>query len=197
MARQKDWISVLEAAGAILNGHFLLSSGRHSERYIQCAKALETPKTASLLGQALAEALDVSPDRIVAPPLGGLMIGYEVARHLDVPFAFPERGENGAFSFRRGFSLRAGERIGIIEDVITTGRTTRELLELVCQLDAQSVAIGAIVDRSESHQVDGVTIRSLMTLEIPTFLPEACPSCQRGLPLRQPGSRPKTDKDAI
>ncbi|MFC2079048.1 orotate phosphoribosyltransferase [Candidatus Bipolaricaulota bacterium] len=196
MAKQDPWMDLLEAKGAILTGHFLLSSGRHSERYVQCAKALEHPKTASLLGQALAESFDMPIERVIAPPLGGLLIGYEVARHLDVPFSFPERGEDGALSFRRGFSLGAGERIAVIEDVITTGRTPRELLQLARQMEAQPIALGAIVDRSEAHHVGDLPICSLLRLEIPTFEAEACPLCQRGIPLRQPGSRDMNAQEA-
>jgi orotate phosphoribosyltransferase len=131
---------------------------------------------------------------VVAPPLGGLLIGYEVARHLNVPFAFPERGPDGPFVLRRGFSLRPSERICVVEDVITTGRTTLELLEIIRRLGAQPVAVGAMVDRSDTHLVDGLPIHSLLRLEIPTFAPETCPLCQRDIPLRQPGSRDMKDR---
>lgn len=189
MGDRERWISLLESARAVQNGHFLLSSGRHSERYIQCALALEHPDNATLLGQGIADSMQTSVDRVLAPPLGGLIIGYEVARHLNVPFAFPERDSAGKLVLRRGFELHPNERICLVEDVITTGKTTRELLEVIRRLEALSVAIGAIVDRSETHQLDGLPIRSLLQLEIPTFAPETCPLCQRGIPLLQPGSR--------
>lgn len=189
MANRERWISLLRSTGAIRDGHFLLSSGRHSERYIQCALALEYPGNAALLGRSIADAMVMPVDRVVSPPLGGLIIGYEVARRLNVPFAFPERESEGKFNFRRGFELHPAERICLVEDVITTGTTTQELLEMVRRLGAQPVAIGTIVDRSETHQLDGLPICSLLQLEIPTFTPEACPQCQRGIPLLKPGSR--------
>ncbi len=189
MGDRERWISLLESASAIQNGHFLLSSGRHSERYVQCALALEHPENAALLGQGIADTIQTSVDRVLAPPLGGLIIGYEVARHLNVPFAFPERDSTGELALRRGFELHPNERICLVEDVITTGKTTRELLELIHRLGAHPVAIGAIVDRSEAHRLDGLPIRSLLQLEIPTFAPETCPLCQTGISLLQPGSR--------
>ncbi len=189
MAELNRWIDVLQTVGAIQDGHFLLSSGRHSGRYIQCARALEDPEIANSLGQAIADAIDVPVDRVMAPPLGGLLIGYEVARHLEVPFSFPERASDGAFVLRRGFSVRPGERICVIEDVITTGKTTMELLDVLRGLGAQIAAVGAIADRSEAHQMAGIPIRSLVQLAVPTFLPGSCPLCEEGLALRQPGSR--------
>lgn len=189
MAEQNQWIHVLQTAGAIQDGHFLLSSGRHSGRYVQCALALEHPETAALLGQAIAAAIDSPVDRVMAPPLGGLLIGYEVARHLNVPFSFPERASDGTFVLRRGFRLRHGERICVIEDVITTGKTTVELLDVLRGLGALPVAVGCIVDRSETHQLADLPIHSLLQLAIPTFLAETCPLCEDGVSLRQPGSR--------
>lgn len=189
MGDREQWISLLESAGAIQSGHFLLSSGRHSGRYVQCALALEHPDNAALLGQGIADMIQAPVDRVLAPPLGGLIIGYEVARHLDVPFAFPERDSVGKLILGRGFELHPNERICLVEDVITTGKTTRELLEVIHRLGALPVAIGAIVDRSETHRLDGLPIHSLLRLEIPTFAPEACPLCQTGIPLLQPGSR--------
>lgn len=194
MTEQNRWIDVLQTVGAIQDGHFLLSSGRHSGRYIQCARALEDPEIASSLGQAIATAIDSPVDRVMAPPLGGLLIGYEVARHLNVPFSFPERGDGGAFVLRRGFNLRPGERICVIEDVITTGRTTVELLDVLRDLGAQPIAIGCIADRSDTHQLSNLPIHSLLQLAIPTFSSDACPMCQDGVPLRQPGSRDMTEE---
>lgn len=189
MSSREQWISLLRSSGALQEGHFVLSSGRHSKRYIQCALALEYPDTAALLGQGIADTITTAVDRVLSPPLGGLIIGYEVARHLNVPFAFPERDSEGKFNFRRGFELHPGERICLVEDVITTGKTTVELLELIRRVGAQPVTIGAIVDRSETHRVDDLAIHSLLRFEIPTFAPETCPLCQREIPLRKPGSR--------
>ena len=189
MAERNRWTDILQTAGAIQDGHFLLSSGRHSGRYVQCALALEHPETGALLGGAIAAAIDVPVDRVMAPPLGGVLIGYEVARHLNVPFSFPERADDGTFVLRRGFEIRPGERICVVEDVITTGKTTAELLDVLQDLGALPVAVCAIVDRSDTHHLAGHPIRSLLQLAIPTFSSEECPLCRSGAPLRQPGSR--------
>ena len=195
MRDPRDWVDLLSATGALLDGHFLLSSGRHSTRYVQCARALEHPENATAMGRALAQRIDGPVDRVVAPPLGGLLIGYEVARHLKVPFSFPERDPTGKLALRRGFEFHSGERICLIEDVITTGRTTIETIHLIEQLGAIPTALGAIVDRSAEHGVNGLPIRSLLRLEIPTFEPEACPACTSGISLTKPGSRAMTQED--
>jgi orotate phosphoribosyltransferase len=195
MPESRTWTSLLAATGAIQDGHFLLSSGRHSERYVQCARALELPRNAERMGRGMAALIHDPVDRVVAPPLGGLLIGYEVARHLGVPLAFPERGEDGAYVLRRGFELVEGERVCLVEDVITTGRTTNELIELVRSLGARTVAVAAIVDRSESHHVGGLPIRALLRLDIPTYAPAACPACRCGKPLYQPGSRQMRERE--
>lgn len=189
MADNNQWIEILRQTGAIQDGHFLLSSGRHSGRYVQCAKALEHPDVAAKLGQALAASINEPVDRVMAPPLGGLLIGYEVARHLKVPFSFPERTREGGFALRRGFALRPGERVCVVEDVITTGKTTLELLNVLRDLGAEPVAVGAIVDRSEAHALGDLHIDSLLQLSIPTYASEDCPLCQEGVSLKQPGSR--------
>ena len=197
MADHNQWIEILQKAGAIQDGHFLLSSGRHSGRYVQCAKALEHPETARELGRALAANITEPVDRVMAQPLGGLLIGYEVARHLNVPFSFPERTDAGTFVLRRGFALQPGERVCVIEDVITTGKTTIELLDVLRELGAQPIAVGAIVDRSETHQLGELPISSLLQLSIPTFQAADCPYCESGTSLRQPGSRDMGVQEAV
>ena len=187
------WIELLKRTGAMQEGHFLLSSGRHSGRYVQCARALEHPADAEALGRALGDeieaAVDGAIDCVVSPPLGGILIGYEVARRLGGPFLFPERDEDGVFRLRRGFSLESGARVCVIEDVITTGRTTREVLDLVRRSGAEPVALGAIIDRSPEHAVDGIPLLSVLRLEIPTNAADNCPLCADGPPLVKPGSR--------
>ncbi|MEN6368889.1 MAG: orotate phosphoribosyltransferase [Thermotogota bacterium] len=189
MTDEKRWLDLLQATGAVQSGDFLLSSGRHSGRYVQCAKVLENPANAETLGAALAASLPKEIDRVASPPLGGILIGYEVARALGRPFLFPERGPDGRFQLRRGFTLRAGERICIVEDVVTTGRTTRELIDLVRGFGAEPVCSAAIVDRSETHAVEGMPIHALVHLSIPTYTYSECPLCALGTPLYQPGSR--------
>ncbi len=196
MKRNEDWLRLLESVGAVQNGHFLLSSGRHSERYIQCAKVLEDPQHATSVGAELARRMAGDVDRVMSPPLGGILVGYEVARGLRRPFQFPERGADGLFQLRRGFSVHPGDRIAVVEDVVTTGRTTRELMNLIRGHGAEPVCLGAIVDRSESHEVDGFPIHALVRLEIPTYAYGECPLCARGIPISQPGSRKQEPKEA-
>jgi len=189
MTDRERWIDRLEETGALQSGHFLLSSGRHSAQYIQCARVLERPVVAAEIGVALAEQLPGRIDRIAAPPLGALLIGYEVARTLGVPFLFPERGADSGLALRRGFAVASGEHIAIVEDVITTGRTTGELVDLLEGLGAKVTAVAAIVDRSIDHAVRGRPIVSVLRLAIPTYAAEDCPLCAAA-PLTKPGSRP-------
>ncbi len=190
MTDRDRWIALLEATGALRSGHFLLSSGRHSAQYVQCACLLERPSVAGEIGAALAALLPDGIDRIAAPPLGALLIGYEVARALDLPFLFPERTEDGKLGLRRGFVVSPGERIAIVEDVITTGRTTGELVDLLERFDAEVTAVAAIIDRSTDHEVRSRPILSVLRLSIPTYGADECPSCAEGVPISKPGSRP-------
>jgi len=187
------WIELLKETGAMQTGHFLLSSGRHSGEYVQCALALELPDNAAQLGSALANEISAtvgdSIHCVVSPPLGGLLIGYEVARHMKVPFLFPERGEDNRFLLRRGFSLAPEARVCIVEDVITTGRTTREVFELIRGAGAVPAALGAIIDRSADHAIDGIALSAVLRLDIPTYDPDDCPLCAISAPLVKPGSR--------
>lgn len=183
------WSGLLESAGALQSGHFFLSSGRHSAQYVQCARVLERPNVAAEVGMTLAARLPRDIDRVASPPLGAILIGYEVARYLDVPFLFAERAADGFLNLRRGFAVEPGERIALVEDVITTGRTTGELLDLMERLGATVVVVAAIVDRSTDHEVRGHTIESLLRLSIPTYAPHECPLCEAGMPITKPGSR--------
>ena len=190
MSDRERWLQLLEETGALQEGHFLLSSGLHSSGYVQCARVLEDPHNAELVGGELARRLvGVDVDLVFSPPLGGIVIGYEVARQLGVRFVFPERGDDGAFRLRRGFSVGRGQRAAVIEDVITTGRTTRELVEMLRSLGVSPVAVGAIVDRSGSGRVDELSIESVIELSICAYEPEVCPMCGRGLVIVKPGSR--------
>ena len=192
---REQWIAMLKETGAMQVGHFLLSSGRHSGEYVQCALALQTPANGERFGRALAEAVTTATeaggpiDCVISPPLGGVLIGYEVARHLGCSFLFPERGNDGRLQLRRGFSLAPETRVCVIEDVITTGRTTREVIELVRDAGACPVALGAIIDRSADHKIDGLALSSALRLDIPTYDPDDCPLCAAGEPIAKPGSR--------
>ncbi|MDL2716417.1 MAG: orotate phosphoribosyltransferase [Acidobacteriota bacterium] len=181
-------------AGALLSGHFKLSSGLHSEAYLQCAKVLQWPDRAGALGAALAALL--APFRatvVVAPAMGGIIIGHEVGRGLSVRAIFTERVE-GVFSLRRGFALEPEERVAVVEDVVTTGKSTREVLDVLRAAGAVPVVCGSIVDRRAravggGPEVDGVPYRALLSLDVPAFEPAACPRCAAGDPLVAPGSR--------
>jgi orotate phosphoribosyltransferase len=181
-------------AGALLSGHFRLSSGLHSEAYLQCAKVLQWPGRAGTLGGALASLL--TPFRVsvvVAPAMGGIIIGHEVGRGLSVRAIFTERVD-GAFTLRRGFALEPLERVAVVEDVVTTGKSTREVLDVLRAAGAVPVVCASIVDRRAraaggGAEVDGVPYRALLALDVPAFDPASCPRCAAGEPLVAPGSR--------
>jgi orotate phosphoribosyltransferase len=194
------WRLLLEESGALRHGHFRLSSGLHSPAYVQCALLLEHPARARRVGSALAVRLGVyRPDAVVSPALGGLIAGFTTASSLDVAFRFTERKE-GRMELRRGFTVRPGERLAVVEDVVTTGKSTRETMGVLEALGGEVVAVGAILDRSsrtraEDEGADGdelfdVPFEALTRLDLPTYRPEACPLCADGSPPVKPGSRP-------
>ena len=175
--------------GALLSGHFRLSSGLHSDRYLQCARLLMWPDRAEAAGGALAGKLrEFSPRAIVSPALGGIVIGHETARALAVPFLFAER-RDGAFGLRRGFRLEEGEPVAVVEDVFTTGKSTGEVIALVEAAGARAVAAGSIVDRGLAPGALGIPARSLLSLPVPAWPETDCPLCRDGAPLDTPGSR--------
>ena len=179
--------------GALLEGHFLLSSGLHSPRYLQCARVLMDPAMATRLGGALAESLrdalgSAKPSAVVAPALGGVIVAHEVARAFGVRGLFTER-QDGVMSLRRGFTLDAGEPIVVVEDAITTGKSTREVLDAVTRSGARVLAVGSLVDRSVGEVDFGVPRRSLLRLEVPTWDAASCPLCAAGSKPVKPGSR--------
>lgn len=180
-------------AGAYLTGHFLLTSGLHSAAYLQCAKVLQFPARAEALGARLAAALrELAPEIQVAvsPAMGGLIIGHEVARALGVRHIFTERGADRGMALRRGFSITPGERAVVVEDVITTGVSTREVVELLREAGAVVVAAGSIIDRSGGAADVLAPRAALAVLNVETWRPEECPLCRQGLPAVKPGSRP-------
>lgn len=181
---------LLESVGAVRQGHFVLSSGRHSSTYVQCALVLAHPRHAERLGRALAEKLqDIPVDVVVSLALGGLILGQEVARALGVCALFVEREADGRMALRRGFQIMRGERVLIIEDVWTTGKSTREGIEVVESEGGQVVALGALIDRSGGALAWPVPARSLLTLEIPSYAAADCPLCRAGGVATRPGSR--------
>jgi orotate phosphoribosyltransferase len=176
-------------SGALLEGHFLLSSGLHSPQYLQCALVLQYPELAEKLGQALAEAFgNDNIQVVVSPALGGIVIGQEVAKALGARAIFCER-QDGKMTLRRGFTLYSGERALVIEDVMTTGGSTREVIEVVKGAGAQIIGAGALIDRSGGKVDLGVKKVALATRAVPTFKAEECPQCKEGAELVKPGSK--------
>ncbi|HJQ38857.1 MAG TPA: orotate phosphoribosyltransferase [Thermoanaerobaculia bacterium] len=182
-----DIRALLEETGALLTGHFRLSSGLHSPNYVQCARLLEHPRNADAIGEALAEHIQ-GAEKIVAPALGGVIIGYTVAASLGVPFVFTER-KDGAMTLRRGFGIRAGEKIVIVEDVVTTGKSTRETADVIAQHGGGVTGFASILNRSGKANPFDAPYASLLALDLDTHEETACPLCANGVPLDAPGSR--------
>ena len=184
-----DVAALLRETGALLSGHFRLSSGLHSPGYVQCALLLEQPRHARQLGQALAKLLrEQRASKIVSPALGGVVIGYAVAEALDLPFIFTERKE-GVMSLRRGFQMGRGEAVIIIEDVVTTGKSTRETAAVIEERGGRVCGFASILNRSGKDNPFGEPYASLLALDLPTFEEGHCPLCAAGTPLDAPGSR--------
>ena len=183
-------LALMIESKALLAGHFRLTSGRHSEEYFQCARVLERPDVAEELGRMLADRFrDDAVDVVVAPALGGIIVGHEVARALGVRSIFAER-ESGAMTLRRGFSLRPGERVLVVEDVITTGGSVREVAALAGEAGGKVVGFGFLVDRSTDPPELGGRSESLLKRRIDSYEPDHCPLCLEGVPVTKPGSRP-------
>jgi len=184
-----DVLTVFRESGALLEGHFRLSSGLHSGGYLQCALVLQHPAHAEALGKALAAALPAgNVTAVLSPALGGLIIGHEVARALGVRAIFAER-QNGTLTLRRGFELSDTDHVVVIEDVVTTGGSTRETMDVARKAGAAVVAAGAIIDRSGGSSDLGAPFHALVTLSLPTYPAASCPMCEAGKPITKPGSR--------
>jgi len=188
--KREELLKLLEDVGAVRQGHFELSSGLHSATYIQCALVLQHPRYAEQLGRALAqEFTDLKPACVVSPALGGVIIGHEVARALGVRAIFVERDRSGQMALRRGFEINAGERVLVVEDVWTTGGSTRETVGVVEQSGGLAVAAGAIIDRSSGRLELNIPTRALLDLGVPSYEPDDCPQCRSGSSASRPGSR--------
>jgi orotate phosphoribosyltransferase len=184
-----ELLDLFRRSGALLEGHFKLSSGLHSTGYLQCALVLSRPGDAERLGRAIAELVrPLQPTVVLSPALGGVVIGHEVGRALGVPALFAER-QDGALTLRRGFSLAETDRVVVIEDVVTTGGSTRETMQVATGAGAQVVGAASIVDRSGGGLGLGAPYFSLLDVALPTYEPVACPLCAQGLPAIKPGSR--------
>ncbi len=187
-----DVLAHFKTTDALLEGHFILSSGLHSPKYLQCALALQFPADAARYGHAIAEQfLDAGIDTVASPAIGGLVIGYATAAALNVRFIWTER-QNGEMTLRRGFELNGGERILVVEDVITTGGSTRECIAALTANGGTVVAAGSIIDRSNGSADVGVPRISLVSIDVPSYSPDVCPMCAQGIEAVKPGSRTVT-----
>jgi orotate phosphoribosyltransferase len=186
---KSEIIEIFRKTEALLEGHFLLTSGKHSDKYFQCAKVLQYPEYNFLFGQLISEHFNnFDIDTVVSPAIGGIVAGQEVARQLNKRFIFTER-ENGKMTLRRGFTVSKGEKILIIEDVVTTGGSVFEVIEEVKKSGALVVGVGSIVDRSNGKVDFSVPFYSTLALEVQTYEPEECPMCKANVPIVKPGSR--------
>jgi orotate phosphoribosyltransferase len=184
-----DVLSLYRQSGALLDGHFRLTSGLHSSAYLQSALVLQHPAHAEALGRALADRFRAAtPSVVLSPALGGLIIGHEVARALGVRAIFAERVD-GTLTLRRGFSVSSADRVVVIEDVVTTGGSTRETIAVAVEAGATVVGAGSIVDRSGGSSDVDAPFHALVALQVPTYDPASCPLCRAGTPAVKPGSR--------
>jgi orotate phosphoribosyltransferase len=184
-----ELLDLYRQSGALLDGHFRLTSGLHSPGYLQCALVLQHPRHAEALGRAIADRVrDLRPTVVLSPALGGVVIGQEVGRALGVRAIFAERQE-GKLALRRGFTLDANDRVLVVEDVMTTGGSTRETIEVAKAAGGQVIGTASIVDRSGGTIRFDVPFSSLLDIALPTYEPERCPLCAQGLPVVKPGSR--------
>jgi orotate phosphoribosyltransferase len=183
-------LDIFRSTGAYLKGHFRLTSGLHSPEYLQCALVLAHPNHAETMGRELAAAMNVHPDVVVSPAMGGLIIGHEVARAFGVRHMFTERDADRKMVFRRGFGVRPGEKAVVIEDVITTGGSSLEVIALLRAAGAVVIGAGSVIDRSGGKADLGVPRAALATLDVVAYDPATCPLCAQGIPVVKPGSRP-------
>lgn len=189
MLSKDEVISIFQNTRAMLTGHFRLTSGRHSDQYFQCALVLQHPNHTETLCRELAlRFAGENVSVVIGPAMGGIIVSYEVARALGVRSMFAER-ENGVMTLRRGFSIEPGERVLVVEDVITTGGSVREVIKVVRGLGGEVVGAGVLVDRSNGTVDLGVRTEALLTIKVVSYAPEDCPLCKQDIPAVKPGSR--------
>jgi len=185
-----ELLDLFRRSGALLEGHFRLTSGLHSSGYLQCALVLQHPEHAEALGRAIGDRTRrLRPTAVLSPALGGVVIGHEVGRALGVRALFAER-HDGALTLRRGFVVAENDRVLVVEDVLTTGGSTRETMQVAKASGGQVVGAASIVNRSAGAPDFDVPFASLLEIDLPTYEPEKCPLCAQGLPVVKPGSRP-------
>lgn len=186
---EKDLLNIFKKTDALLEGHFLLTSGKHSDRYFQCAKVLQYPEYTTVICNLIADYFrDSEIDTVISPAIGGIIVGQEVARQLGKRFIFTER-EDGKMTLRRGFSIKPGEKILVCEDVVTTGGSVFEVIDVIKENDAEAIGVGFIVDRSNGKVDFGTKQFSTIKMDVKSYEPDECPICKTDLPLVKPGSR--------
>ena len=193
MMEQNDILEIFEKTQGLLEGHFLLSSGMHSQQYFQCARVLQYPQYAEELADDIASHFtNKDVDLVISPAMGGLIIGHEVARELKARFVFTERSsDSGEMALRRGFDLEEGEKALVVEDVLTTGGSVREVVKLLQKENVEVVGVGFIVDRSSGKVKFSMPKYAILELPVVVYQPEECPLCEKGIPIDRPGSRKK------
>ncbi len=186
---KEEILQIFKETDALLDGHFLLTSGLHSPHYFQCAKVLQYPKYLHLFSGEIAKHFEYSEiDLVISPAIGGIVVGTEVGRMLEARTIFAER-ENGVMSLRRGFGIKKGERVLAVEDVVTTGGSVKEIIQLVEKAGATLAGVGYIVDRSSGKTTFNAKTFSVLQMDVVTYIPESCPLCKQGTPAVKPGSR--------
>lgn len=185
----EEYLDIFRKSEALLEGHFLLTSGKHSAQYMQCAQVLQYPDRAAILAEGLARQFrEQEIQTVIGPAMGGIIVAHEVAKALGVRALFTER-ENGIMRLRRGFTLSPGERVLVVEDVVTTGGSVQEVLAVVREFGAIPVGVGVLVDRSGGKVDFGTPMASIVQLNIEAYEAKECPLCAQGIPVVKPGSR--------
>ena len=186
---KEELLQIFRKTEALLDGHFLLTSGLHSPQYFQCAKVLQFPAFLHLLAGEIAKHFEQSEiELVISPAIGGIVVGTEVGRMLGARTIFAER-ENGVMTLRRGFSVKKGERVLVVEDVVTTGGSVKEIIKLVADASGKLAGVGYIVDRSNGKTTFNAKEFSVLQMDVVTYAPETCPLCKAGTPAVKPGSR--------
>jgi len=189
MLSKERIMEILKEAGVLLEGHFLLTSGRHSNKYLQCAKIFQYTKYSEELCRELAEKFkDDGVDVVIGPAIGAIQMSYEVSRWLGVKNIFAER-ENGVMTLRRNFTIEKGQRVLVVEDVVTTGGSVREVIRIVEEAGGKVIGVGSIVDRTGGKIDFGYKYESVISMEVESYEAENCPLCKEGIPVIKPGSR--------
>lgn len=184
---KQEILKIFKETGVMLEGHFLLTSGRHSDKYMQCAKLFQNADISEKFAKALADKFS-GVGVVAGPAIGGIILAYEVSRQLGVPNVFAER-QNGQMTLRRGFTVEKGTRVLVVEDVVTTGGSVKEVVAMLKDMGADVVGVGSIVDRSNGKVDFGVPYEAVLSMEVVSYDADECPLCKQGIPAVKPGSR--------